>query len=210
MTSRLDSRALAMFAAVAQSLSYRQAAQALHMSQPPLSRAIRQLEDRLGTRLFDRDTQGVALTAAGKRLLPRARRILALLAQAEQAVASADLPSRLRLGLTSAIEPSWFNGLVARIQARRPGLEVVTLSDTSPRLVRALRSHRLDAAFIALPTDAPGLDLQPLDRQPLVVAMASSHRPSTSVARPSEAPSGSDTTTSSPDPAASSATLVGR
>lgn len=175
MKSRLDSRALTLFVAVARPLSFRQAAQALHMSQPPLSRAIRQLEERLGTRLFERDTQGVALTAAGRLLLPRAQKILALLAQAEAAVVALDKDAKLRIGLTSAIEPSWFAGLADRVRRARPGAEVTTLSDTSPRLVRALRSHRLDAAFIALPTEAAGLDLKLLEQQPMVVAMASSH-----------------------------------
>src|SRR5260221_14704405 len=98
MSSRLDSRALTQFVAVAQALSFRQAAQALHMSQPPLSRAIRQLEERLATRLFERDTQSVALTAAGKLLLPRARKIIALLAQAARLVASVEKGPRLRIG----------------------------------------------------------------------------------------------------------------
>lgn len=175
MTSRLDSRALTLFVAVAQSLSFRQAAQVLHISQPPLSRAIRQLEDRLGTRLFERDTQSVALTPAGQLLLPRAQKILALLAQAEALVVAADKGARLRIGLTSAIEPSWFAGLAERIAQARPGTDVVTRSDTSPRLVRALRAHRLDAAFIALPTESAGLDVSVLARQPMVVAMASTH-----------------------------------
>ena len=156
MTNRLDSRALTLFVAVAQSLNFRQAAQVLHMSQPPLSRAIRQMEERLGTRLFERDTQGVALTPAGKRLLPRAQKILALLAQAEALVVTDDRGARLRIGFTSAIEPSWFAGLAERIGRARPGAEVTTTSDTSPRLVRAMRTHRLDAAFIALPTEAAG------------------------------------------------------
>lgn len=175
MTGRLDSRALTLFVAVAQPLSFRQAAEALHMSQPPLSRAIRQIEERLGTRLFERDTQGVALTAAGRLLLPRAQKILALLTQAEVAVTALDKGAKLRIGLTSAIEPSWFAGLAERVGAARPAAEIVTLSDTSPRLVRALRNHRLDAAFIALPTEAAGLDVTLLEQQPMVVAMASSH-----------------------------------
>jgi DNA-binding transcriptional LysR family regulator len=175
MAGRLDSRALTLFVAVAHSLNFRQAAQALHLSQPPLSRAIRQLEERLGTRLFERDTQRVALTPAGRLLLPRAQQILALLAQAEAAVTALDKGARLRIGLTSAIEPSWFAGLADRIARVRPGAAVATLSDTSPRLVRALRTHRLDAAFIALPTESDGLDVTLLEAQPMVVAMASTH-----------------------------------
>ena len=88
MTDRLDSRALRQFLAVAETLSFRQAAEVLHMSQPPLSRAVRQMEARLGTPLFERNTQRVVLTPAGQRLLPYARRILQLIAQAQDAVAA--------------------------------------------------------------------------------------------------------------------------
>ncbi|HWW71586.1 MAG TPA: LysR family transcriptional regulator, partial [Duganella sp.] len=54
---KLDTHALQMFVAVAQCLNFRQAAERLHMTQPPLSRAVRQLEERLGVKLFERDTQ---------------------------------------------------------------------------------------------------------------------------------------------------------
>ena len=87
MSRRLDSRSLQLFRAVAEALSFRQAAEVLHMSQPPLSRAIRALEDRLGVRLFERSTQAVSLTEAGRRLLPYARRVDRLLQAAQEAVA---------------------------------------------------------------------------------------------------------------------------
>jgi DNA-binding transcriptional LysR family regulator len=176
MNPVLDTRALAQFLAVAETLSFRQAAERLHLSQPPLSRAIRTLEVRLGVPLFVRDTRAVALTEAGQRLLPQARLILRLLNEAERSVASVDSPAQLRVGATNAIEPGWFAGLAERIAARRPACTVSIVSDTSPRLVRQLRARRLHAAFIALPTETAGLQVSTLDRQPLMVAMASSHR----------------------------------
>src|SRR5262249_6937923 len=143
MRGRLDSRSLDLFVAVAESLSFRQAAQALHMSQPPLSRAIRELEERLQARLFEPDTRAVTLTEAGRRLLPRAQAILRLLREAEAEVAGASLPGVLRVGLTNALEPRWYADLVERLGATRPGLSVQTVVSSSPRLVRQLRSHRL-------------------------------------------------------------------
>lgn len=174
MRSRLDSRSLTLFLAVAETLSFRQAALALHMSQPPLSRAIQQLEARLGLLLFERQASGVQLTPAGQRLLPKARRIQALIAEAEAALLPEAKLQTLRLGLTNAIDHAWFAGPLARLQALQPGWRITTHVDSSPRLVRALRSRKLHAAWIAMPTEAPDLHLQPVQRQPMMVAMASS------------------------------------
>jgi len=176
MANRLDSRSLRLFLAVARTLSFRQAAEALHLSQPPLSRAIRELEARLGTPLFERDTQAVALTDAGRTLLPFARRIERLLDDAEAALASAHPPlgERLRIGLTTAIETSALHRLMAPVEAAYPGV-VVAATDSSPRLVRQVLGGRLDAAFVALPVAAPGVDLHPLATQALVVALSATH-----------------------------------
>ena len=176
MTTRLDSRALSLFLAVADAQSFRQAADTLHLSQPPLSRAIRELEERLGVRLFHRHTQGVNLTEAGRKLLPYARAVAELLRDAEATLTAEGLPPALRLGLTSAVEPAWFRGLPQRIEARHPGTAISTFSDTSPRLIRQLRTGKLDAAFIALPTETEGLEVNELDRLPMIVAMSSVHR----------------------------------
>jgi DNA-binding transcriptional LysR family regulator len=127
-------------------------------------------------RLFDRNTQGVNLTDAGRRLLPYARSVAKLLRQAEAELTLQAFPPTLRLGLTSAAEPTWFRGLAERLKAMHPGTAVSAVSDTSPRLVRQLRAGKLDAAFVALPTDTRGLDVMELDRLPMVVAMQSSHQ----------------------------------
>jgi DNA-binding transcriptional LysR family regulator len=175
MSGRLDSPALRLFVAVAQTLNFRQAAEVLHMSQPPLSRAIRELERRLGARLFERNTRTVTLTAAGAQLLPRALRILRLLDEARDALAGSGSVTVLRLGLTTAVAPPWFEGLGERLQARWPQARVELVFGSSPQLVRQVRGGRLQAAFIALPTEAPGLQLDELERYPLVAALPSTH-----------------------------------
>jgi DNA-binding transcriptional LysR family regulator len=174
MARRLDSGSLTQFVAVARSLSFRQAADALHVSQPPLSRAIKNLEMRLGVRLFTRGSRGVELTAAGERLLPQARRILGLLDKAARSLSPDQDQDSLRVGLTNAVDPARFDGLVHRLRASFKRVDVV--SAASPRLATLVRKGRLDAAFIALPTDTGALDITELDAQPLVVAMRSTHR----------------------------------
>jgi DNA-binding transcriptional LysR family regulator len=174
MTDRLDSRSLRQFVAVAETLSFRQAAETLHISQPPLSRAIRQLEERLGTPLFERNTQSVTITPAGQRLLPLARRILRLIEEAQEAVSAQHVPARLRIGVTSAIESQWFQKVTRAMEAE--GVKPVVSSDTSPRLVRLLTRAQLDAAFIALPTHAPNLEVDVLEKQPLIAVLPAGHR----------------------------------
>lgn len=175
MRRRIESRALELFVAVARTLSFRQAAESLHLSQPPLSRAIRGLEDRLGVRLFLRDTRRVSLTDAGVALLARAQRILALIAETEEELAGRAESFSLRVGMTTAVELSSLEPWLARLAKARPRGDLITSADSSPRLVRAVRAGRLDAALIALPTDTRGLLVAPLASQPLVVAMASTH-----------------------------------
>jgi DNA-binding transcriptional LysR family regulator len=171
---KLDSHALYIFVAVATCLNFRQAAEQLHMTQPPLSRAIRQLETRLGVRLFERDTQHVALTPAARQLLPMAQQILALLDAAEQAMRQHPAPVRLRLGLTSSLESDLFRPFTQAVAATLGG-PLEPLFATSPQLVASLRAGRLDAAVIALPTATRELPVQVLGRQPMLAALSSRH-----------------------------------
>nr|WP_276600110.1 MULTISPECIES: LysR family transcriptional regulator [unclassified Nannocystis] len=86
---------ISYFVAVAEEQHVGRAAQRLHVSQPPVTRQIRQLEDELGTRLFDRTPRGVRLLPAGERFLAHARAILAEVDAARRAVAeslSKDMP----------------------------------------------------------------------------------------------------------------------
>src|SRR5205814_1364887 len=148
--------------AVATCLNFRQAAEQLHMTQPPLSRGIRQLEERLGVALFVRDTQRVALTPAAQQLLPMAQHILGLLDDAEAALQHQAAGARLRLGLTTSVDADLFRGFTDALSTALGTASVELHFADSPRLVASLRARRLDAAVIALPTKTFDLAVQAL------------------------------------------------
>ncbi|ALR74814.1 LysR family transcriptional regulator [[Enterobacter] lignolyticus] len=176
-TSRLhslDIRLLRYFAVVAEENNMTRAAQRLFMSQPPLSRHIRQLEERLGMTLFERHTRGLTLTAEGQRVLETVRPLLALQDKTYAALnqlAETGAQS-LRLGLSTAFEQGVFVSLEARLNARVERLHIARHG--SPDLVRLLRKGKLDAALVALPLETAELAVTPLGwQEPLVAALPS-------------------------------------
>lgn len=168
----LDIRLLRYFAVVAEENNMRRAADRLYMSQPPLSRHIRQLEERLGVTLFVRHTKGLTLTADGLRVLEIIRPLLAQQDETYMALsqlAQVEAPS-LRIGLTTAFEQGVFASLEAVLAAQVEVLHVVRHG--SPELVRQVRRGKLDAALVALPLETPALSLTRLNRQePLIAAL---------------------------------------
>lgn len=168
----LDIRQLRYFAVVAEENNMSRAAQRLFMSQPPLSRHIRQLEERLGVTLFVRHTKGLTLTNEGLRVLEIVRPLLeqqdktwaALSQLAPNGVQS------LRLGLTTAFEQGVFATLETQLNTRVETLRLVRQG--SPDLVRQVRRGKLDAAVVALPLEAIGLAVTPIDwHEPLIAAL---------------------------------------
>ena len=146
------------------------------MTQPPLSRAIKTLEEKLGARLFERDTQGVALTQAGRTLLPQALHILDLLELAQTSLRQDSAPARLRLGLTSSVAAGLFRPLLAALEGQLGNVRLELTAAPSPRLVASVRKGQLDAALLALPSATFELAVQPLARQPMMLALPAGHR----------------------------------
>ncbi len=176
MSASLELWQLRYFVAVAQELSFRRAAERLSITQPPLTRQVQALEELVGTRLFDRDRRGVALTPAGVDLLVDARHLLAaadaLLASARSRATRAP---RLRLGITTVVDAQQFAWLEPALRAARPELRVSWKRQISQASIADLRRGTLDAALIGLPSETAGLLVEQLTDDPLVVALPASH-----------------------------------
>ena len=149
----MDLRQLRQFVAVAETLHFGRAAQALAMSQPPLSRAIRGLEQELGVELFERSTKKVLLSAAGRALLPEARAVLAAstrLVQAAQGV-NAGERGELKLAFVSIVDYSFLPDLLRRFTAGHPRVRIHLREATSDLQLVELRSGRIDAGILLGP-----------------------------------------------------------
>jgi DNA-binding transcriptional LysR family regulator len=168
---------LRYFVAVAEELNFRRAAERLRMAQPPLSNQIKQLENELGARLFDRTGRGVRLTDAGLFLLGEARR---LLAQVEQ---TAEMTQRIgngRVGrLTIGFLPSIGHGVLPFVlkefQARYPEVDLQLRELNPDDQVQALRGKQIDVGFLYLPLGDRTLRVGPVFTEPFVVALPEHH-----------------------------------
>jgi DNA-binding transcriptional LysR family regulator len=170
-------RHLRYFVAVAEELNFSRAAKRLQMAQPPLSVAIRQLEQEIGTSLFHRTSREVTLTEAGSALLPGARRTLA---EADAAVAAAQRAASGEIG-SLRVAYNWsarFETLPALGQAfarRRPDVELVTEEMRPNRMAAALHSGTIDVALALYPDIVSELSYRPIRDERVVAVLSSSH-----------------------------------
>ncbi|MFG6199958.1 LysR family transcriptional regulator [Nonomuraea sp. JJY05] len=169
----LDLRLVRYFAAVAEHRHFGRAAEALHITQPSLSRQIRGLERQLGARLLDRTPQGTRLTEAGEVFLPRAKTLLRSAAQAAAQTRAAARPSRITIGYTTGliVTPA-----VRELRRLHPDADVRTshVAWNEPR--PALLDYRVDAVVTRLPFATDGLDVTILYDEPRMLLLSRDHR----------------------------------
>ncbi|AVZ76943.1 LysR family transcriptional regulator [Streptomyces lunaelactis] len=169
----LDLRLVRYFAVVAEHRHFGRAAEALHVTQPSLSRQVRRLEEQLGARLLDRTPQGSRLTEAGEVFLPRAKALLRSAAQAAAHARAAAEPSRITIGYTTGliVTPA-----VRELRHRHPDADVqaLHLAWNEPR--EALLEHRVDAVVTRLPIRTDQLHVTILYDEPRVLVVPLGHR----------------------------------
>ncbi len=171
-------RQLQCFVAVAQELNFRRAADLLNMSQPPLSRQIRNLEDLLRIKLLERDTHYVSLTSAGEAFAQEAQAILSRLDAALETMRNERIgeDADVRLGLTSVIDFSLVRGIHRVLNDITPPTQIRIEHAYSKRLLERLRSGEIDLAIVGdIPRQGEELEIRQVAREPLMVALSEAH-----------------------------------
>jgi len=168
----LSLRQLQYAVAVADTLSFRAAAERCHVAQPSLSAQLAQLEDSLGVRLFERDRRRVLLTGAGRDLVERARRVLREADDLVEAASRAGDPlaGRLTLGVIPTISPYLLPSAAPALRQAYPRLAVVWREEKTADLVRGVREGTLDAALLALEAEIGDVEREVIARDPFVLA----------------------------------------
>ncbi len=174
----LSIRQLQYVVAVAETLGFHRAAEREHVSQPTLSVQIRELEDVLGVRLFERDRKRVLVTPAGHDVVAHARRVLLALGDLVTAAVRLRDPfdGTLRVGVIPTVAPYLLPRLMPEAAARYPRLHLALKEEKTAEVVRDLNDGSLDAAIVATGIDG----LEPFAsaailEDPFVAAMPPDH-----------------------------------
>lgn len=173
----MEFRHLRYFLVLADELHFGRAARRLAISQPPLSLNIQQLEASVGARLFERDSKGVRLTAAGRAFREAAT---ALLAQAEQArlqarEIAAGAVGRLHVGFVGSMLYRGLPQQLQRFETDQPGIHVALTELNSQEQIDALLHGQLDVGFIHTGRVPDELVARRVHREPFVCCMPQGH-----------------------------------
>ncbi|MEV0842028.1 LysR substrate-binding domain-containing protein [Actinocatenispora sera] len=163
----MELRSLRYFVAVAEELHFGRAAARLHMSQPPLSRAIKQLETEVGAALFVRSSTGVALTPAGEMLLDEAHALLARADQARARVAAAAGAASITIGILGDSTDPRMARLAVAFHRQHPRVEVRIREAELTDPTCGLHAGLVDVALTRGPFDETALTVRELRADPV-------------------------------------------
>ncbi|MEU3410255.1 LysR family transcriptional regulator [Streptomyces sp. NPDC006658] len=169
----LDLRLVQCFTVVAEHQHFGRAAEALHTTQPSLSRQIRRLEQQVGARLLDRTTHGTRLSEAGEIFLPQAKGLLRAAVEAMARTRAAARPCSVTIGYTKGLI---ITSAVRALRDRNPDAEVHTRLLAWNDSRGALLEHRVDAVVTRLPFPTDQLRITVLYDEPRVLVVPRDHR----------------------------------
>ncbi|MBE3027040.1 LysR substrate-binding domain-containing protein [Janthinobacterium sp. GW458P] len=175
----IETRLLRQFIAVAEELNFRRAAERLHMAQPPLSQAILRLEEALGYPVFERTNRKVSLTPAGDAFLATARQVLASLEEGVAATrrVAQGIEGHLRLSFIHVTPYAHVLNALRAFRAASPAVQFTLREASTQQQVEWLEAGQVDIALLRAPgRSTPGLRLERLSGEDIVIALPSDHR----------------------------------
>jgi DNA-binding transcriptional LysR family regulator len=175
----MELRHLRYFVVVAEEQNVTRAAERLHVSQPPLSRQIHDLEEELGVELFRRTAKSLALTDAGKVFLREARAVLLRADQAVESVraAAANCQGHLRVGYAPSLTAKFLPGALRLFERVSPGVHVSLHDLSSEECMQRLAARKLDLALTIEPSHPGkrGLVFEKLAAHAVLCAVGTAH-----------------------------------
>ncbi|GAB2456889.1 LysR substrate-binding domain-containing protein [Comamonas humi] len=168
---------LRYFVVLAEELHYGRAAAKLSITQPPLSVAIKALEDELGVRLFERNAKQVQLTEAGAAFLVEARRVLGQLQHAADVArqVAEGRQGQLAIGVAASMIYRDVPRVLQAFARQRPDIEITLHEMSTAEQQQAVARGQLQGGFVNIVTPAPGLDSCPIAPEPLVCCLPEAH-----------------------------------
>ena len=174
----MDTQGLSAFLEVAETGSFSRAGERLHLSQPAISKRIAALEGSLGTALFDRIGRRIALTDAGRALLPHARRVLHEIEDGRRALSLLDghIGGRLSVGTSHHIGLHRLPPVLRAFTGKFPEVDLDLHFMDSEDACEAVVQGKLELGIVTLPLQPlPNLEMRRVWRDPLAVVVAPSH-----------------------------------
>lgn len=168
---------LRFFSAVVEHGSFSRAAEVLGVSQPAVSKSVRELEDQLDVVLIERGARGVALTEAGRVLQDYAQGMWAMERAATEAVqAYANLErGSLKIGASTTIAAYWLPAFVARFARAHPGIDISLSSNNTQTIAERLLECAIDIALVEGPVEDARIETRPWREEALVIVAARDH-----------------------------------
>lgn len=171
----MDLQHFRCFIVLAEKLNFRRAADALHLSQPHLTRLIAQIEKETGTSLFYRTTRRVSLTPAGEVFLAEARAILMRVEQAIYATRQAAEPDSLSIAFTEMARHSVVPKILSVFRDRYSHIKLSILEACTEEQVEALHEAKVDIGFLHPPLRSQLLEVLPIYQERFMIALPSNH-----------------------------------
>jgi DNA-binding transcriptional LysR family regulator len=173
----LDFQHLSYFIEVVRQASFSKAAQALHISQPTLSKIIKNLEDELGVILFNRSTRHIQLTDDGDIFLKFAHLTLSMANDLQVSLNDGKLlkKGKLSLGLPPVIGVSFFPEIIAKFRNLYPGVHIQLIEEGGKIIEQFLREAKVDLGVVVLPVDEQQFNFLPLVERHLSLIVNTNH-----------------------------------